>query len=83
MYDKINSIIEIKRGNKYMRVKGICFNCGYITLDNTRNCEACGNLFVKVNIIDGKKLVNMNGEQRILESKKFADLRSQQIIVDF
>lgn len=47
-----------------MRVKGICFNCGYITFDNTLRCEVCDNLFTQVGFIDGIKLINMNGEQR-------------------
>ena len=67
--------------NDYMRVKGVCFNCGYIALDDTLNCEACGNLFTKVSIIEGIKHVNMNGEQRIkwIENKLGHSLKKEEL----
>lgn len=54
-----------------MRFKSVCYQCGYMKHDNILNCPVCNHEFTKVNFFLGKKLDNMNGDQRIrwLENK--------------
>jgi len=55
-----------------MRVKFICESCGDIEFDDENyQCPICNTKLTKVGFMDGHKLININGEQRIkwLENK--------------
>lgn len=54
-----------------MRIKAVCFYCGYRTILNEDKCPACGELLKKINLIESLKLNKLDGEQtnRWIESK--------------
>ena len=55
-----------------IRARLICENCGHIRWDCDMNfCPACKSRLTEVGFFDGRKLSNLNGEQRIqwLENK--------------
>lgn len=65
-----------------MRTKVVCYNCGYMSVDNKTKCEACGNLFTKVGFADGIKLIKMNRNQKDkwIENKLGHPLKKEEVV---
>lgn len=59
-------MVLLKEKGINMRVKKLCYNCSFDTIlnYNSDQCPVCGNKLETIGYLMGKKLVNMNDDQR-------------------
>lgn len=59
-------MVLLKEKGKNMRIKKMCYNCGFDTILNYNSdiCPVCNCNLETINYLTGKKLVNMNNDQR-------------------